>query len=299
MISVRRTVKVCVHKDAKRIKPISKSVLSLDSRCRSTEALSSKGWSCRTLRSQWDSYCSVAGAERRSRCVCFGQFPQGDFFWTLHWRTSSIRRTCQSIVLCQYEREMLAILSLQSLHARLGPLRMPTDVSTITSMLVIHVEVIGSGTYDIVSVPIEKCSVFRYVNCPSRQEDENLIAIQFNGELYYRTMREIQPGEEVVASLSILSSLEYVACFSCLSTMVKSKFLIVEFGVCTYPESIRYARALGIHPFEDRADIWDTYEFDSPMIVTASRKEQQDLSCYRWILENSIPTEVESAFSDA
>jgi hypothetical protein len=37
----------------------------------------------------------------------------------------------------------------------------------------------------------------RYVNCPTRQEDENLGAIQFKGELYYRTLREVQVGEEV------------------------------------------------------------------------------------------------------
>lgn len=145
VISVRRTVKVCVHKDVKRIKPISKSVLSLDSCYRSTKAISATGRSCWTLRSHWDSYCSVSGAERRSGCVCLGLFSWGYFFWTLHWRTSSIRRTCQSVVLCQCGKEMLAILSLQSVHSRLGQLKMPIDASTITLMLVIHIGVIGSG----------------------------------------------------------------------------------------------------------------------------------------------------------
>ncbi len=37
----------------------------------------------------------------------------------------------------------------------------------------------------------------RYVNCPIRQDDENLAAIQFNGELYYRTSRDVKAGEEV------------------------------------------------------------------------------------------------------
>jgi len=37
----------------------------------------------------------------------------------------------------------------------------------------------------------------RYVNCPIRQEDENLTAVQFNGELYYLTSRDVKAGEEV------------------------------------------------------------------------------------------------------
>ncbi|CAF1016799.1 unnamed protein product [Adineta steineri] len=37
----------------------------------------------------------------------------------------------------------------------------------------------------------------RYVNCPIGQNDENLTAIQFNGEVYYRTLRDINAGEEL------------------------------------------------------------------------------------------------------
>ncbi|CAF1399396.1 unnamed protein product, partial [Adineta steineri] len=37
----------------------------------------------------------------------------------------------------------------------------------------------------------------RYVNSPIRKEDENLTAIQFNGEVYYRTLRNIKAGEEL------------------------------------------------------------------------------------------------------
>ncbi|CAF4952303.1 unnamed protein product [Rotaria sp. Silwood1] len=37
----------------------------------------------------------------------------------------------------------------------------------------------------------------RYVNCPTRQVDENLIPVQFNGELYYQTSRDIKAGEEL------------------------------------------------------------------------------------------------------
>ncbi|CAF1295848.1 unnamed protein product [Didymodactylos carnosus] len=55
----------------------------------------------------------------------------------------------------------------------------------------------------------------RYVNCPNKPENENLIAVQFNGEMYYKTLRDIEAGEE----------------------------LFVYYG----PE---YAKALGIKPFE-------------------------------------------------
>jgi hypothetical protein len=37
----------------------------------------------------------------------------------------------------------------------------------------------------------------RYVNRPITQEDENLVAIQFNGEVYYRTSRDIKAGKEI------------------------------------------------------------------------------------------------------
>ena len=64
----------------------------------------------------------------------------------------------------------------------------------------------------------------RYVNCPIRKEDENLIAVQFNGELYYQTKRDVKAGEEVrqdqclVLNRSLLTSL-----YSCLCITVKSK----------------------------------------------------------------------------
>ncbi|CAF0923232.1 unnamed protein product [Didymodactylos carnosus] len=59
----------------------------------------------------------------------------------------------------------------------------------------------------------------RYVNCPNKQENENLMAVQFNGELYYKTLRDIEAGEE----------------------------LFVYYGE-------EYAKALGIKPFEYPAE---------------------------------------------
>jgi hypothetical protein len=64
-------------------------------------------------------------------------------------------------------------------------------------MLAIHVVVIGLGKIFIdLEVILRKKSI-RYVNCPVRQEDENLAAVQFNGELYYQTLRDVKAGEEV------------------------------------------------------------------------------------------------------
>ncbi|CAF0959152.1 unnamed protein product [Rotaria sordida] len=87
----------------------------------------------------------------------------------------------------------------------------------------------------------------RYVNCPTRQVDENLVPVQFNGELYYRTSRDIKAGEE----------------------------LFVYYGE-------EYARALGIHLFEHSSIEENQMTASSPPMLTlsshsivTSKKEQQ------------------------
>ncbi len=53
----------------------------------------------------------------------------------------------------------------------------------------------------------------RYVNCPIRQDDENLAAIQFNGELYYRTSRDVKAGEEVESLFIIYNRVDPTSFF--------------------------------------------------------------------------------------
>ncbi|CAH1170532.1 unnamed protein product [Phaedon cochleariae] len=38
----------------------------------------------------------------------------------------------------------------------------------------------------------------RYVNCPRKAEEQNLVAFQYKGSLYYRTCRDISKGEELL-----------------------------------------------------------------------------------------------------
>ena len=38
----------------------------------------------------------------------------------------------------------------------------------------------------------------RYVNCARNEVEQNLVAFQFRGKIYYRTFKEIQPGTELL-----------------------------------------------------------------------------------------------------
>ena len=38
----------------------------------------------------------------------------------------------------------------------------------------------------------------RYVNCACREEDQNLLAFQFHGEIYYRTIENISAHSELL-----------------------------------------------------------------------------------------------------
>ena len=38
----------------------------------------------------------------------------------------------------------------------------------------------------------------RYVNCACREEDQNLLAFQFHGEIYYRTIENIPADTELL-----------------------------------------------------------------------------------------------------
>ena len=38
----------------------------------------------------------------------------------------------------------------------------------------------------------------RYVNCARNEAEQNLIAYQYRGQIYYRSIKEIQPGKELL-----------------------------------------------------------------------------------------------------
>ena len=38
----------------------------------------------------------------------------------------------------------------------------------------------------------------RYINCPRTEDEQNLIAFQYQGEIYYRVFQDILPGTELL-----------------------------------------------------------------------------------------------------
>ena len=40
--------------------------------------------------------------------------------------------------------------------------------------------------------------LYRYINCSRTEAEQNLIAFQHNGEIYYRAFRHIMPNEELL-----------------------------------------------------------------------------------------------------
>ena len=43
-----------------------------------------------------------------------------------------------------------------------------------------------------------KANWMRYVNCARNESEQNLIAYQYRGQIYYRSFKPIQPGTELL-----------------------------------------------------------------------------------------------------
>ena len=43
-----------------------------------------------------------------------------------------------------------------------------------------------------------KSNWLRYVNCARCENEQNLLAYQYHGEVYYRTYKEVDPGDELL-----------------------------------------------------------------------------------------------------
>ena len=41
-------------------------------------------------------------------------------------------------------------------------------------------------------------SWMRFINCSRYEKEQNLIAFQYYGEIYYRTYKDVKPGEELL-----------------------------------------------------------------------------------------------------
>ena len=65
-------------------------------------------------------------------------------------------------------------------------------------MVLFQVYVHGSSSYFIDAFNKSKANWMRYVNCARNEDEQNLIAYQYKGEIYYRSFKEIPPETELL-----------------------------------------------------------------------------------------------------
>ena len=56
----------------------------------------------------------------------------------------------------------------------------------------------GHSHHYVDAVDKNEANWMRYVNCACREEDQNLLAFQFHGEIYYRTIEKISAHSELL-----------------------------------------------------------------------------------------------------
>ena len=56
----------------------------------------------------------------------------------------------------------------------------------------------GKESHYVDAKHIKKSNWMRYVNCARNEAEQNLVAYQYRGEIYYRTLSPINPGEELL-----------------------------------------------------------------------------------------------------
>ena len=55
----------------------------------------------------------------------------------------------------------------------------------------------GKVWYYVNGADIQESNWMRYVNCSRTEDEQNLVAYQYRGEIYYRAYKDIQPGTEL------------------------------------------------------------------------------------------------------
>ena len=53
----------------------------------------------------------------------------------------------------------------------------------------------GKVWYYVNGADIQESNWMRYVNCSRTEDEQNLVAYQYRGEIFYRAYKDIQPGE--------------------------------------------------------------------------------------------------------
>ena len=56
----------------------------------------------------------------------------------------------------------------------------------------------GKVLYYVNGADVQDSNWMRYVNCSRVEEEQNLVAYQYRGEIFYRAYKDIQPGSELL-----------------------------------------------------------------------------------------------------
>ena len=56
----------------------------------------------------------------------------------------------------------------------------------------------GQKPYFLDGRDASKSNWLRFVNCARHEEEQNMVAFQYKGEIYYRTFKHLYPGSELL-----------------------------------------------------------------------------------------------------
>ena len=56
----------------------------------------------------------------------------------------------------------------------------------------------GKVSYYVNGADVQHSNWMRYVNCSRTEDEQNLVAYQYRGEIFYRAYKDIQPGSELL-----------------------------------------------------------------------------------------------------
>lgn len=75
-----------------------------------------------------------------------------------------------------------------------------TEAGLMYCSCLIHFQIIENGrvTHVVDARDEQHSNWLRFVNCARNEDEQNLVAFQFRGEIYYRTYKTIEPGMELL-----------------------------------------------------------------------------------------------------
>ena len=68
----------------------------------------------------------------------------------------------------------------------------------ITIVIFIQIYHLGKPKHFVNAYRMETSNWMRYVNCARSESEQNLVAYQYQGQIYYRTYKDIQPNTELL-----------------------------------------------------------------------------------------------------